>query len=220
MGYVYDIGDLCEAVRVILDENDVATGILATDTNTLQLDEIIKSKVVEATNGILSQCPLEWCGEGEEMNFNSIINQVSDELGVVSVLKDSLYLRLLGAKMPDWDYPVTKTISFYSDEYKQQKSRYAGMRGNPQRPIVADVYNSLEFYTTRHTKPEYVRYLKRMVGDVESVTLPHELLRRVLEYQVAGLTCVTLKDSEHAQTLFAIAQGLMDVNSESSDIKA
>ena len=229
----YNVDQLVRDVRICLDENDVQNSILADDSNTLQLDDIIKSKIGDAIDGIMTTAPLELLGDGEDMSVDGIKweadNSANDgELRMCKVKKPNDYLRLVGAKMPDWDYAVADTIAMNSDEYKQQKSRFAGLRGNPQRPVVAEVVgkdgNYLELYTSRSREVDFIKYVARQSGksDGAGVKLPSSALYRVLVYQIAGLTCITLKDSEHAQTLFGIAEGLLaaSVKTEEAETKA
>lgn len=218
----YNISQLVKDVRVCLDENDVQNILLASEANTLQLDDIIKSKIGEAIDGVLTSAPLELLGIGVEATGDGIAVEWEDgniaddgELRMCSIARPEDYLRLVGAKMPDWDYVVVEPISMYSDEYKMQKSRYSGIKGNPQRPIVAEVVRGsgcyIELYTSRSREIEFVRYIPRTSVQESSVSvdIPHASLYRVIVYQIAGLVCVTLHEAEHAQTLFGIAEGLL-----------
>ena len=193
----YEILQLVKDVRVCLDENDVQNELLAKDSSTLQLDDIIRSKIEDAVNGVLMSAPLEMLGSGVAVAFETIEwdngNAADDgELRMCRIPRPQDYLRLLCAKMPDWDYAVVDTISMHSDEYKMQKSRYSGMRGNPQRPIVADVVgkegNYLELYTSAVRDIDFVRYLPLIAlsSASEVVSLPHSLLYKVVVYQIAG----------------------------------
>lgn len=224
----YNVDQLVRDVRICLDENDVQNSILADDSNTLQLDDIIKSKIGDAIDGIMTTAPLELVGDGEDMPVSDIKweggNSADDgELRMCKVAKPEDYLRLVGAKMADWDYAVSETIPMNSDEYKQQKSRFAGLRGNPQRPVVAEVVskdgNYLELYTSKSREVDFIKYIQRQSGksDGAGVKLPSSALYRVLVYQIAGLTCITLKDSEHAQTLFGIAEGLLAASEKTEE---
>ena len=229
----YNVSDIVRDVRICLDENDVQNSILADDSNTLQLDDIIKSKIGDAIDGIMTTAPLELVGDGVDVEVNDIKwegdNSADDgELRMCKVAKPEDYLRLVGVKMPDWDYAVSETIPMNSDEYKQQKSRFAGLRGNPQRPVVAEVVgkdgNYLELYTSKSREVDFIKYIPRQSGKSDSagVKLSSSALYRVLVYQIAGLTCITLKDSEHAQTLFGVAEGLLaaSVKTEETETKA
>ena len=229
-GVSYSMEQVVRDVRICLDENDVQNSILADDSNTLQLDDIIKSKIGDAIDGIMATAPMELLGAGEDMPVTDIKwegdNSADDgELRMCAVAKPDDYLRLVGAKMPDWDYAIADTIAMNSDEYKLQKSRYAGLRGNPQRPVVAEVVskdgNYLELYSSRSREVDFIKYIPRQAdkSDSAGVELYTSALYRALVYQIAGLTCVTMKDSEHAQTLFGIAEGLLAASVENEEAK-
>ena len=215
----YNINDIVRDVRICLDENDVQNAFMQLEENTLMLDDIIKSKVGEAIDGVVISAPVELLGDGDVMPIDNVEWENGagdeDELKMCRVKKPADYLRLVGAKMPDWDHAVSEVIAENSEEYKMQKSRFVGMRGNPQRPVVADVLSGagryLELYTSKARSIDYIRYIKRLstaeLGD--NIMLPAALYKVVI-YQVAGLTCITLNETERAQTLFGIAEGLLD----------
>lgn len=215
----YNIDDIVRDVRICLDENDVQNALLADDVQTLMLDDIIKSKVGEAIDGVVVNAPVDLLGAGEAMEITDIEwsgegNVNDSELRMCRVKKPADMLRLVGAKMPDWDYSVSELTPENTDTYKMQKSKFAGMRGNPQSPIVADVLGGdgryLELYSSRKRTIEYIRYIKRVsMQDLSADIAIPTALYRVIVYQIAGLTCVALREAEHAQTLFGIADGLL-----------
>lgn len=218
----YKITDIVSDVRVCLDENDAQSTLLETAEYTLSLDAIIESKIVDALEGILLNAPLDRLGNGESPDAEESEEEWSNEsddgtLAWCRVERPSDYLRLLSVCCEDWDYPVTETITEQDDVYKQQQSRIAALRGNPQRPVVAEVKrgnrNKFEVYSST-TRAVTIRYIKRAESYIDksarTVELVDSALYRPLVYQVAGLTCIALKDAEHAQTLFGLAQGMLD----------
>lgn len=48
-------------------------------------------------------------------------------------------MRLVIFKMSDWERPVYEPITAADPQYQLQFSRYKGLRGNPQKPVVAIV---------------------------------------------------------------------------------
>ena len=71
---IYNLEDIKEAVRVVLDENQVSDNMM--DMDTLSVDEIIRSKVEEAVNNVhllalkisaysLLNIPLAFCYSNE-----------------------------------------------------------------------------------------------------------------------------------------------------------
>lgn len=210
-----NVSDVLKDVRVCMDENDVQ--IANYDSETLMLDDIIKSKIGDAVNAVSMAAPVEMFGNGKEFS-NDIYAEVDevevDELKALSVVKPSDYLRLIRAKMPDWDYEVNDTISVKSAEYRQQKSRFAGLRGNPQRPVVADTGISIELFTSRYNKVQTLEYVPRVDKADTTIEIASKALYRAIVYQIAGMACATLKETEHAQTLFALAEGVISTGAE------
>lgn len=221
------ISQIISDVRVILDENDVQNALLADAEYTLELDEIIASKIEDAMDAILLNAPLELLGAGEAFTPADVqwyaggttVEAQEGELAWCRFLRPANYMRLVKAMCSDWHKAVKATVSEDDDEYAQQRSMYAGLRGCPERPVVADVESMqgrvIEMYCSR-TREVAFNYIKnasayRVSGS--NITLPDARLYRPICYQIAGLTLITLKDSEHAQTLFAMAQGLLDSQS-------
>lgn len=214
---VCEIDDIVKDVRVCLDENDVQAALISNDSYTLQLDDIIRSKITDALDGILIAAPMELLGSGIDIPQDGTLTWAGVEdgsyVGKLACPKD--FLKLIAIKCSDWDYEVREMISCTDDVYKMQKSRYAGVRGNPHRPIVADAMSAngrvLELYCSGTQSIEYAKYIGNYTTSTteDHVSLPHDSLYRVLIYQIAGLVCVTLRDSEHAQTLFGLAEGLL-----------
>ena len=213
-----NVSDALKDVRVCLDENDVQSTLEALMTeNTLMLDDIIKSKIGDAVNAVSMSAPVELLGNGKEFADHYYVegDEVEGaELKALSIVKPADYLRLIRAKMPDWDYEVSDTISVKSAEYRQQKSRFAGLRGNPQRPVVADTGTSIELFTSYYDKVQTLDYVPRVDAVTDTFEISSKALSRAIVYQIAGLTCATLKEADHAQTLFALAEGVLSVSNE------
>lgn len=216
----YSIEELIRDVRVCLDENAQQSALLASAEYTLQLDDIIKSKIPEALDAVLLNAPNDLLGDGSEIPAGSAeLGVRSAELGVVRLSRPADFLKLVAIKMPDWANEVTTVINPESDLYKQQQSRYSGLRGSPERPVVAEVHSAtgrvFELYTSHYKTPEYARYIKRYsMSSGSVVSLPNVSLYRPVIYQIAGLVCVTYKDMNQAQALFDIANGLLNTVSE------
>lgn len=125
------------------------------------------------------------------------------------------FMRLVTFKMSDWERPVISAISEEAQQYAMQKSRYAGVRGNPQRPVVAIVAGVsgkvLEFYSCKNKLAyvEQARYLPYpTIGTDEKINLC-EKLKRAVVYYTAHLVANTIGDDELAGKLSVTATELM-----------
>ncbi|MDE7375902.1 MAG: hypothetical protein K2N16_03535 [Muribaculaceae bacterium] len=148
----------CEMLKIVRDvrvalnfDAEPAPAIEATCSG-LSLDQIIRAKAVEAVREAHLEalpCQLE-CARPF----------VPDALGIawtdgcagwLSLPAD--FLRLVTFEMNDWERPAGEPIDPASAAYALQRGRFAGLRGTPQRPVVAIVRHAsglvLEFYSCR-----------------------------------------------------------------------
>lgn len=147
----YNISELKTAIRVAMDQNNSSTALSALgDVDTLKLEEIIESKIPIAARIVESIAPAMLLDSGKA--FGEVIgwdSQPGYGSGHIQLPDD--FLRLVTFQMSDWDYAVTEAISETDPLYIQQRSRYPGIKGNPQRPVVAIVQQPigqvLEFYS-------------------------------------------------------------------------
>ena len=56
---IYPLSEIQSDVRVVLDQNQVEAGVLEANRDTLELDEIIKQKVLHAAHQVLESAPLK-----------------------------------------------------------------------------------------------------------------------------------------------------------------
>ena len=117
--------------------------------------------------------------------------------------------------MSDWSRPVTTAISEDDPQYELQSSRYPGIRGCPQNPIVAITQQPvglvLEFYSCTAGEHVYVkraRYIpfpKIVNGSIELC----EKLKPAIVYYAAYLTALSIGDSDLATSMVTISKELM-----------
>ena len=103
------IEELVEAVRVTLDENQVESEYLATGTDNMELDEIIRAKLVYAVRSILEMCPVGMM-EAEEMDLPDTAQLPTDD-GSGSIVLPEDFLRLVNFKLKSWNRAVTTVAS-------------------------------------------------------------------------------------------------------------
>lgn len=250
---LYVVSKIIEDIKIALDQNQTENSIIAQEDNTLALDEVIRQKILHAARHLLETSDVSVLGEGKSCPIvkmvngveqipttwadHDIINQLNiyeseegwGELSMWLLEMPSDYLRLLSLKMSDWKRAVYGTIPFESAEYSQLKSGFAGITGNPERPVVAEakssgisIFNTGSPSVTAHTVSFFEIYTSA-TGDVESfrycpipkyenITVSGstvangglefpERLYRMLVYQAASLVAATYKETALAQTL-------------------
>ena len=208
-------------IRIALDQNMNSEALTElNDIDTLSLDELIKSKVEDAARMVVMLAPAVLLGSGKAFG-DTIGWDMQAGYGSGHIVLPDDFLRLIVFQMSDWSMPVTVAIDETSPLYSRQKSRYAGVRGNPQRPVVAIVQqpigNVLEFYSCEQGEHVYIkmaRYApipKRYTLDEEEVIdLPDKLVRPVV-YYAAYLVAVAQQQTEQANGCMAVCKGLLGV---------
>lgn len=210
---VYYLENIKEDVRIVLDENQVSDYMMG-DIDTLSVDEIIRSKVEEAATEVYLAAPVHLFDPGERFADTIAWNEkVGVGSGWTQLPND--FLRLISFKMSDWERPVYSAILPDDPQYLLQSSRFAGIRGNSQRPVCAIVMRPtgrvLEFYSCsagEDVSVEMARYAPKPTIVDESIDIYERCYRSVV-YKVAGLAAVSMGAMEKAKTLFEISNGLL-----------
>lgn len=214
---------LIEQVKVALDENKSSQPLAdIADIDTLTLDEIIRSKLEDAAR-LVEESAANYLLEGEPIGTQSQIvweNRSSYVGGSIVLPAD--FLRLVSWKMDDWERAVTEAISEEDPLYDLQSSRYGGVRGNPQKPVVAIVHRSggltLEFYSCHDTTAVPVKALmvKRPrifvdgASQTEKLNICEKLVRAVV-YRAASMTAATVGDGNLAAVLLSTSNELAGI---------
>lgn len=216
---IYPVSDLVREIRIALDQN-MSSATLAEigDVDTLSLDELIDSKVEDAARWVVMAAPAVLLGSGKA--FGETIGwDMAAGYGSGHIVLPDDFLRLIVFQMSDWSVPVTVAIDERSPLYSRQKSRYAGVRGNAQRPVVAIVQqpigNVLEFFSCEQGEDVYIkmaRYApmpKRYVlDDTEVIDLPEKLIRPVV-YYAGYLVALATQQTEQAKGCRAVCEELL-----------
>ena len=214
----YSISNLSRDVRIALDQNNISSQLITSgDIDTLTLDEIIESKIPDAVRFVDIQCPLRYLGAGTAFpNASKVITWESQAgYGPGSVVLPADFLRLICFKMSDWDHPVFVPIEETDPLYAVQRSRFGGVRGNPQKPVCAIVNRSsgltLEFYSCAADSNAAVSMASYVpIPTVSSGAIEiSDLLVPAVIYQAAGLTAQALNDMTVANAFYAQAKELM-----------
>lgn len=208
---VYGIGEIVRDVRVVIDENRTDMALIAEgDLETLELDDVIRSKVEDGAKMILQNAPLELLETGHQIPDDILWKKnYSGEI----LLPDD-FLRLIVFRMSDWERPVYRVITPEDGEYAKQHSRLAGIRGNVQKPVVAIVNRPegrvLEFYSCKSDDAfvESGMYLPYPKVEKCGIDLPERCYRPVL-YTIAGLVMLTYGEGEKAKAFNEAASTLI-----------
>lgn len=206
---VYPVKDVETAVRIVLDQNGVSDALVQFgDVDTLQLNEIIESKIVEGIKMVHSQAPAYLLDGG--YNFGTSIYWKNNGTGWVLLPDD--FMRLVVFEMDDWERAVFNALSIEDEEYKKQSSRFKGVRGNPQKPVCVLTFRPegrvLEFYSCYNTdamvsRASYIPY-PFIAGD-NTVRICRRCFDAVV-YTIASLVLLTLKDTENSNLFSELAK--------------
>ena len=216
----YNVSDIVQEAKVALDENVDSTKLSGLgDIDTLTKEEIIASKVVAAATLIESQAPIYLLDSG--MAFGDSIGwdgQPGYGAGYIHLPDD--FLRLVTFQMSDWDYAVNIPITESDPVYQMQRSRFAGVRGNPQKPVVAitmqPIGQVLEFYSCYTGEDAFIKRARYIPiprirgGKIELC----EKLKPAIVYYTAYLSALSLGDGDVAAAMLATARELAEITSE------
>lgn len=196
-------------VRICLDQNMESDALIeSSDIDTLALDEIIKSKILEAIQRVHRDAP-NYLLEGGH-NFGDAVYWRELESGWVLLPQD--FLRLVVFEMDDWEQAVYQAISTDDPEYEKQRSRFKGIRGTAQRPVCAIAIRPegrvLEFYSCKSTDSQVSRaiYMPYPKIDEDGGVDISERCYNAVVYTTAGLTLMTCGDTEKGNSVFELAQ--------------
>lgn len=229
----YSVKALKEEIRVALDQNrndgTLLTG--AGDVDTLALEKIIESKIEDAARIVESNAARHLLTNGFiHFETSSIFWNKNDKTGMVNLPID--FMRLILFKMNDWDYAITEPITTDDPTYARQHSRYGGVRGNPQRPVVALVERpaglALEFFSCKSNDakieqaaylpyPKIVTYESPEGDDDEEVEFDDgeliisicDNLKSAVVYYAAYMTALDTGEKTLAEAMLMQAETLM-----------
>lgn len=206
---IYQIDKIMQDVRICIDQNMTSDALLNTgDIDTLALDDIIRSKILEAIQRVHLCAPyyLLECGH----NFGDAVYWVDLESGWVLLPED--FMRLVVFEMDDWEQAVYQAITTDDQEYEKQHSRFKGLRGTSQRPVCAlgirPEGRVLEFYSCKSKDAQVSRaiYIPYPKIDEDGGVDVSERCYHAVVYTAAGLTLITCGEEAKGNNLSEIAQ--------------
>lgn len=206
---VYQLDRIAEDVRIALDQNMASETLVGIgDVDTLALNDIIKSKVVEAVKRIHSEAPSYLLDGG--YNFGDAVYWMEHESGWVLLPED--FMRFVVFEMDDWARPVFTCANTDDPEYEKQHSRFKGVRGTARHPVcfiaIRPEGRVLEFYSCKSEKAMVSRavYLPYPKVDCDGAV---EICRRcynAVVYTIAALVSATFGDTEKSKVFTELAK--------------
>ena len=211
---IYKISRIARDVRIAIDENKTSEQLIADeDIETLTLEEIVRSKIVEAVRRVESTAPVHYLEEGHTFGQDAVYWE-KHECGWVLLPRD--FMRLIAFRMSDWERTVYAAISVDDPQYEKQSSRYKGIRGNVQKPVCAIVNRAegkaLEFYSCNSeeayiARSSYLPYPK--IDDAGGIDICERCYTSVV-YMTASLVLTTLGEANLASAMLQLANSLME----------
>jgi hypothetical protein len=208
----YPQSEILRDVRLTLDQNQVENSIIAGDDDTLELDDVIKRKAIEAATEILRTAPLKMIDCTEKLDTSA--GAWDGKAFLVETPND--YLRLAVVEMSDWDMPVHKAENDDSQWRMIVHSRFAGIAPNTHRPLVIEREQDalLEIYGSADSTAtvKRARYIAYPVWRDKVLSFP-KMLYTALVNMTAALVCIAYKDQQ-AGAFMQLAQSSMGVNEQ------
>lgn len=206
---VYTKEEIMRDVRICLDQNKASETLLQEgDIDTLSVDEIIGSKILEAVERVHSVAPVYLLEEGH--SFGDAVYWEDLESGRVLLPQD--FMRLIVFEMSDWERPVYEAIGTTDAEYWLQRQRIKALRGTPQRPVCAIGIRPegkvLEFYSCK-SEEAYVRraqYMPYPKIDADGGVDISERCYTAVIYTIAGLVLMTYGEADKAAAIAELAK--------------
>lgn len=196
-------------VRICLDQNMTSEQLLQDDdVDTLALDDIVRSKILEAVVRVHTNAPTYLLEQGH--NFGDAVYWGDLESGWVLLPQD--FMRLIVFEMSDWEAAVYTAISTTDPKYELQRQRIKALRGTAQKPVCAIATRPegrvLEFYSCKSEdayvrRAQYLPYPK--IDKDEGIDICERCYTGVI-YAAASLVLLTLGEAEKSSALSEISQ--------------
>ncbi len=210
---VYKIEVVERDVRIAIDENKTSEQLISDeDIDTLSLNDIIRSKIVEAVRRVESSAPVRYLEEGHV--FGDAIYWERNGSGWTLLPDD--FMRLVAFRMSDWERTCYMAISADDPLYDLQSSRYKGIRGNVQKPVCAVVNRAegkaLEFYSCNSEdayvkRASYIPYPE--IDEDDGIDISERCYTAVV-YMTAALVLTAYGASEQAAAMNTLAKSIFE----------
>ena len=213
---IYQLTTLMREVRIVMDKNMTSTALRGLgDVDTLSVDDIIKSRIVDATRRVELRAPLHYLENGHNFGDNIYWEQGKDRAGCGWTLLPTDFMRLMVFQMSDWKRPVFQAISPTDEEYAQQWSQFSGIRGNTEFPVCAISVRPegrvLEFFSCKDNTADVAKavYLPEPSIDSDEGIDISERCHDAIVYMIASLSFYVLGEKEQGDAMAQLSQNLI-----------
>lgn len=204
--------EMARAVKVAIDMNRGDEPlIMEGDMDTLTLDEIIYAKLADAVRMVEMEAPLSMLESGHNFGDN---DTYIDEEGKGFIILPDDFLRLISFRMSDWRRTIFEAITETDPQYVLQSSKWKGICGNPEKPVVAIVRRNegkvLEFYSCKSNEATVTQatYLPIPKIDLEGgIDVAYDCYRAAV-YRAASLALASIGD-QLSTTMLEISKSLL-----------
>ena len=185
----YSLSQIIADTRIWIGHNREDLPLIAiADPYTLSLDELIRSKVELAARMVVSEAPAQMLMPGCPVRTR-LSWQGRPGRGMAMLPLPEDFLRLLTVRLSDWRRPA-RIISDDDPSCRWQSSPFAGVRGNPARPVavvtaspagkVVELYSSMAGPSVRLIQAQYVPCPRVTDGWIRlPESLYHDVVARV-----------------------------------------
>lgn len=194
--------ELIEEVLISIDENAVQCPYLFGNSDNLELDSLIQSKLLEAARDVTETADVKLL-EPSVMNTTVFPREGG---GSLTIPDD--FLRLVSLKMVGWNRPVNMVAEEGSDIDLMQRNKYT--RGSVMKPVCVFGYNVngnrvIEYFGTGDVveKALYMPIPKIEVGESGDILPISKLLRQAIVKRAAVLVLKARGESEQANVLLS-----------------
>ena len=199
-------------VRVAIDMNYDSRQLLEEgDIDTLSLDDLIHAKLADAVRIVGMEAPLHLLEQGHLFGRKNVFWK---GMGKGWIILPDDFMRLVVFKMSDWQRPVTDAINEDDPLYSRQSSKWKGICGNPEKPVVAIVNHAegkvLEFYSCKDdtASVEQAVYLPFPRIDEYGGIDVSERCYKAAVYRAASLALASLND-QLTTTMLELSKSLL-----------
>ena len=200
-----------------MDKNMTSTALRDLgDVDTLSVDDIIKSRIVDATRRVELRAPLHYLENGHNFGDNVYWEQGKDRAGCGWTLLPTDFMRLMVFQMSDWKRPVFQAISPTDEEYALQWSQFGGIRGNTEFPVctisVRPEGRVLEFFSCKDNTADVAKavYLPEPSIDSDEGIDISERCYTAVVYTTAALVLTAYGASEQAAAMNTLAKSIFE----------
>ncbi len=172
----YSIHDILRDARILLDRNAYDRPLIPTcDADSRSFNELIASKILTAARQVMEEAPPALLAPGRPVRSRLTWPEGVGRGMAILPLPDD-FLRLLSVRLSDWHRPA-RIITDTDPDYRWQASPFAGLRGNPSRPVavvcaqpqghVAKLYSSAAGPDVTLTMAQYAALPQIIDGGLE-----------------------------------------------------